>query len=399
MARFKYTVISRAGDLSHGKIDADSKELARKRLQQKRLQVVRLSRDWASIEITASKVSIKEMVVFTRQLAAMTDAGLPLTRTLGILYEQAESKKMRTVIQQILVSVESGETLSAALAHHPGTFPDMYVKLVLAGESSGEMASSLEKLADFLERSEEINQRVKGAFVYPIMVTLITMIAMGILYVFVIPAFEEMFKELPTLPTLTRINLKVSQVVRSSPLLVLAGLVGAIAGIRYAFVNPITRSLVDRWGLMLPVIGNVIRKSAIARFSSTLATLLGSGVTLIDALLLCSDTAGNSVVKGSIDDARRAVIEGSDLASPLRRGKVFPPMVTSMIKVGEETGGLQEMLNKVSEFYEKDVKATIDGALEMIKPATMIFLALLVGMVLISVYLPLFDTMVSFGAD
>lgn len=397
MARFKYQVISRSGDLSRGKIEADTKEIARQRLQQKRLQVVALSRDWASMEITAKKVKTKELVVFTRQLAAMTDAGLPLSRTLAILYEQAETKKMRSIVQQIVISVESGESLSMAMAHHPGTFSTMYTKLVLAGETSGKTALTLERLATFLERADEINSRVRGAFIYPLMVTFITGIALGVLYTFVIPAFEEMFKDLPTLPWLTQVNLSISRLVRGHPFLVLGGMAGSIAALRYAFINPVTRAIFDRWGLEVPVMGTVIRKASIARFTSTLATLLSSGVRLLDALVLCADTAGNIVVKRAIDGARKAVAEGSDLATPLRRSKVFPPMVTSMIAVGEETAQMQVLLNKVAEFYEKDVKQTIDGALEMIKPLTMVFLAVLVGMVLVSVYLPLFDTMVNFG--
>jgi type IV pilus assembly protein PilC len=294
----------------------------------------------------------------------------------------------------MLIAVESGDMLSSAMAKHPKTFPNLYVKLVLAGEISGKMDVTLEEVASLLERTEETKARVKSALIYPIGVLAITCIALLVLYLFVLPRFEVMFRDLgPDLPSFTRINLRISHLLREQPLVMGAFLVASIFGMRYTFANPVTRAVIDRWGLKFPVLGRVILKAAVARFTRTLATLLSSGVNLMDAMALCADTADNGVVKSAIMKARGSISDGADIASPLRKSGIFPPMVTSMIKVGQETGDLETMLRKVAEFYEKDVRVTVDAAVELIKPMAIVFLAVIVGSVLISVYLPLFSSL------
>jgi type IV pilus assembly protein PilC len=397
MAKFRYTALSPANDMVKGIIEADSAPLARDLLRAQRLTVVKLNQDWASIEFGVRKVKMQELVVFTRQLSAMIDAGLPISRCFAVLHAQAESRALQKVIHQLLMSVEGGDSMSNAMARHPRTFPKMYVKLVHAGESSGKVVETLEEVATFLERHEEINARIKGAVVYPVAVGCITMGALLILYKFVIPNFEDMFLELESIPWLTGVNLKISHIVRDSPWHLAGGALSMFFGFRLALKNPVTRMMIDRWGLHLPVIGTVMRKAAIARFSRTLATLLKSGTNLMEAMALTADAVGNEVIRQTIRDARQSVAEGSSIAEPLKRSKVFPGMATSMIEVGQESGDLEHMLEKVADFYEKDVTRSIDAALELIKPATMVLLAVLVGGVLISVYIPMFDAMMSFG--
>jgi type IV pilus assembly protein PilC len=398
MALYRYKAISRAQDVVDGTIEASSPAEARDLLRGQRMSVLKLSRDWKSIEIGgAKKVKIQDLIVFTRQMSAMIDAGLPITRALAVLVQHTESKLLRRIIREVLMGIEGGDSVATAMARHPETFPPMYTKLVHAGESSGNLVSTLEEVAIFLERQEEINSRIKGAVVYPAAIGGITVAALLVLYTFVIPAFEEMFTDLEELPWLTEINLVASQFVRNSPH-ILAGTAFAIAmGVYLLFKNKAMQALLDRWGLKMPIVGPVMSKAAIARFARTMSTLLKSGTNLMEAMLLTADAVGNRVVRQVILDARTAVAEGSSIADPLTRSGVFPGIATSMIQVGQDSGRLDEMLGKIAVFYEKDVARATEAALELIKPITMVILALVIGSVLISVYLPMMDAMMTFG--
>lgn len=393
MPRYKYKVISATGEPITGIIAADSIEAAQRLLAVKRLQVVEIKRDWKSISLVPERVKTQELIAFARQFSTLMRSGISLTRALVILRDQAESQTMRQIIQQIIVSVESGNSLTSALEAHPKTFPRIFINMVHAGEASGKLDEVFREIAGYLERSEEINSRIKSALVYPIIVSVVALIALAILYNFVIPQFEILFEDLPELNLLTAINIKISHFVRSNQALILIGFAAIIMGIRALLKAALTRRVIDRWGLHLPILGNAIRKTAIARIARTLSTLISSGVSLLDAMTLTAETAGNVIIKESIEDARKSVSQGSSLYRPLQESGQFPPMVTGLIRIGEETGDLENMLKIIADDYEKEAHRTIDAAVELIKPLLMLVLGCIVAIVLLSIYLPIISAM------
>lgn len=394
MAKFKYTAIGPDDDIIHGTIEAPSKEIVKQQLRRKRLQIIKIQRDWKSIELTRNRVSPAELTIFTRQLATMSRAGIPLNRALEIMIDQTDSKYFAAVLEQALVDVESGDQLSAALRRHPNVFNTLYINMVVAGEISGESEGIYSRLADFIERSNELRKQVITALSYPAIILCVAFSAVLALYYFVIPQFEGMFEAAGSLPLPTRINMTASRLLREHPLVFFGGLGGIVAGFIALLKNPATRYLIDRHGLKIPLFGPIFRKTAIARFSRTLSTLLSSGVDLLEALALTADTSGNAVIRKAVNDARQDIYGGARIAAALKRTGQFPAMVTHMIQVGEESGSVDEMLLHVAEHYESDVRTTVDAAVKTLEPMMIVGLGLIVGSILVSIYVPMFSTMV-----
>lgn len=337
-------------------------------------------------------VGTKELAVFTRQLATLLRAGMPLLRGLEVLARQERSQVLRRVIEALAEAIKSGGTLSEALAQHPHVFDRLYINMVKAGEAGGMLEAVLDRLARFQEKSLQLKGKITTALVYPLIVMVVAGFILAGLLVFVVPKFNQIFADLlkgAPLPPLTQLVLTVSDTVKNHYLVVL-GVSAALGLAGWAFRRtPGGARLLDTWTVKLPLFGELILKAIIARFGRTLGTLLSSGVPILPALLITRDTCGNSRVADAITEVHDRVKEGAPVARPLEATQVFPPMVTSMIDVGEHTGQLSEMLGKVAELYEDEVDNAVAGLSALIEPILILFLALIVGTIVIALFLPI----------
>jgi len=395
MADFVWEAKSRTGELRKGVMEAETQAAVESRLRQQQLSPVKVRRKgkFGAFQF-GSGVSPKEIVVFTRQFATMIDAGLPLVQCLDILANQQENKIFQGALKDIKAHVEEGATFSDALRRHPRIFDDLYANLVQAGEVGGILDTILNRLAIYIEKNVKLVRQVRGAMVYPFTVLIIAIIVMSVLLTFVIPAFENMFKDFGSkdeLPKLTKWVVMFSHgFVSYLPLIVLVSIAG-VTGFVYTYRTPGGKRVVHRIMLQLPIIGSVLRKIAVARFTRTLGTLLQSGVPILDALDIVAKTAGNVVVSEAILYARQRISEGRNMAEPLIESKVFPSMVVQMIAVGEQTGALDQMLNKIADFYEEEVDVAVAALTSLLEPIMMVGIGGMVGVVLIAMYLPIFD--------
>lgn len=337
-------------------------------------------------------VDDKDIVIFTRQFSTMIDAGLPLVQALDILSTQVENKFLAKTLETIKTDVESGSTYADALKKHPKAFTDLYANMVAAGESGGILDTILNRLAAYMEKAMKLRKKVKGAMVYPIVVSSIAVICIAVIMIFVVPTFSKMFTQMGgTLPLPTLLVIKLSNF--------LAGLGGMLTGVAiFAFIIGFKQirktekgqAVTDGIFLKLPVFGIMLRKVAVAKFTRTLGTLISSGVPILDGLEITAKTAGNKVIEYAVMDVRQAISEGKTLAEPLMKSKVFPPMVTHMIAVGESTGALDAMMNKIADFYDDEVDASVNNLTAMMEPMLMVFLGGSVGFIVIAMYLPIF---------
>jgi len=337
-------------------------------------------------------VDDKDIVIFTRQFATMIDAGLPLVQALEILSTQVENKFLAKTLAAIKDDVESGATYADALKKHPKAFTDLYANMVAAGESGGILDTILNRLAAYIEKAMKLKKKVKGAMVYPIVVSSIAVICIAVIMIFVVPTFSKMFTQMGgTLPLPTLFVMKLSNF--------LAGMGGLLTGLTIvAFIIALKQvrktekgqAVTDRAFLRLPIFGMLLKKVAVAKFTRTLGTLISSGVPILDGLEITAKTAGNKVIEYAVMDVRSAVSEGKTLAEPLMKSKVFPPMVTHMIAVGEQTGALDTMMNKIADFYDDEVDNAVSNLTAMMEPMLMVFLGGSVGFIVIAMYLPIF---------
>ena len=337
-------------------------------------------------------VDDKDIVIFTRQFATMIDAGLPLVQALEILSTQVENKFLAKTLAAIKDDVESGATYADALKKHPKAFTDLYANMVAAGESGGILDTILNRLAAYIEKAMKLKKKVKGAMVYPIVVSSIAVICIAVIMIFVVPTFSKMFTQMGgTLPLPTLFVMKLSNF--------LAGMGGLLTGLTIvAFIIALKQvrktekgqAVTDRIFLRLPIFGILLKKVAVAKFTRTLGTLISSGVPILDGLEITAKTAGNKVIEYAVMDVRSAVSEGKTLAEPLMKSKVFPPMVTHMIAVGEQTGALDTMMNKIADFYDDEVDNAVSNLTAMMEPMLMVFLGGSVGFIVIAMYLPIF---------
>jgi len=396
MPDFVWKARSSAGMVVKGEMTAPNEfaVMARlKRMKYVNIKVKKKPKDlFENVSFLQPKVPTKEIVIFTRQFATMIDAGLPLIHCLEILANQQQNRTFKKVLTEVKQSVEGGNTLADSLKKHPKIFDDLFVNLVRAGETGGVLDTILRRLSTFLEKSEALKRKVKGAMVYPVVMLIVAVAVVAILLVFVIPVFKEMFagagQKLPA-PTLFVIGL--SEFVRDYIIHMIVVLGMVVYGLRRYYNTPSGRLVFDSLALKTPGLGDLLQKVAVARFCSTLGTMLSSGVPIMDALAVTARTAGNQVIEKAVLSARKAVSEGRFMADPLMETGVFPGMVIRMIAVGEATGALDAMLAKISEFYESEVDTAVQSLTQLLEPIMIVFLGGVCGGMVIAMYLPIFS--------
>jgi type IV pilus assembly protein PilC len=392
MATFTYTARALNGQLKSATIEAGSREEVVQQLRKQRLTVVKV--DEQAKKKATGKIAMRDIVIFTRQFATMINAGLPLVQALDILAKQSENPSLKEVTRQVVFDVESGHTVADALRKHPKAFSDLYVNMVAAGEAGGILDTILLRLAVFLEKNDALIRKVKGAMIYPGVILSVAVIAIGVLLLFVIPVFKEMFASVGmSLPLPTRVVIALSEFLQNYWYMVAGGIAGAIFLLKRYYATNDGRRKIDASLLKFPILGDVLRKSAVSRFTRTLGTLISSGVSILEGLEITAKTAGNRVIQDAIMESRASIAGGESIAAPLQKSAVFPPMVISMIAVGEQTGGLDEMLSKIADFYDEEVDAAVSGLLAMMEPVMIVFLGVVVGGMVVSMYLPIFDMM------
>lgn len=396
MAVFLWEGKDRTGNVQKGEITAENEAAVRMQLRAKRVTPTRISLKPKSLfsgkmGARQQKITVKDVVLFTRQFSTMIDAGLPLVQGIEILASQQTNKSFKQVLTDIRETVEGGSTFADALKRHPKVFDELYVNLVAAGEVGGILDTILNRLSIHMEKAEALKKKVKGAMIYPAIVMVVATGVITILLVFVIPIFAKMFAEFgKELPAFTQLVINISNFMKTwiVPIIAACGLAG-YAFKRY-YATPKGRALVDDLALKAPVFGDLIRKVAVARFTRTLGTMISSGVPILDGLDIVARTAGNKTIQTAIEQVRKSVSEGRNFAEPLSETGVFPPMVVQMIAVGESTGALDAMLGKIADFYDEEVDAAVDALTTMLEPALMVFLGGTVGSLVVAMYLPIF---------
>lgn len=341
--------------------------------------------------LRSGRLGTRDLAIFTRQFATMINAGLPLMQCLEIQTQQTDKAGFKRVLREIMDDVEGGATLAEALRKQKGTFTTLYVNMVEAGESGGALDVILVRLANYLEKAAALARKIRGAMIYPAMIIFVAIIAVTVILIVVIPVFSKLFAEFGAeLPLATRIVIGISDILRKYfwVFIILVG--GLIFALRAIYQRDAGKLAIDRMLLRLPVMGDLVRKTAIARFSRTLSTLLSSGVPILDALDTTARTAGNKVVENAVRAARLSISEGETIAGPLSREQVFPPMVVQMISIGEATGGLDDMLAKIADFYDAEVDAAVENLTAALEPIIMVFLGVVIGGIVIAMYLPIF---------
>ena len=390
MATFSYTARAAKGELKSATIEATSREEAISQLRKQRLNVIKI--DEQQKRKKPGKVSMRDIVIFTRQFSTMINAGLPLVQAMGILADQSENPSLREITKQVVFDVESGNTVADALRKHPTAFSELYVNMVAAGEAGGILDTILMRLAVFMEKNDALVRKVKGAMIYPGVIMTVAAGAIIVLLVFVIPTFQRMFAEAGiALPLPTQIVIGMSQALQSYWWAAILGVVGIVYSVKKYYATNDGKLVIDRLMLKAPVLGDVLRKSAVSRFTRTLGTLIGSGVSILDGLEITAKTSGNRVIQDAIMESRASIAGGETISAPLKKSQVFPPMVISMINVGEQTGGLDEMLTKIADFYDEEVDAAVSGLLSLMEPVMIVFLGVVVGGMVVAMYLPIFD--------
>jgi type IV pilus assembly protein PilC len=394
MPAFVWKGKNRDGKTVSGERVADTKEAVMALLRREQILVSSVKEKGKEVALPklSGSVPAKDLAVFTRQFSVMIDAGLPLVQCLEILGNQQENKTFAKILQQTRMDVESGSTLADAMRKHPKAFDELFVNMIAAGEAGGILDTILKRLAVYIEKAVKLKAQVKGAMVYPVAVIGIAAIVIAVILWKVIPTFAAMFEGLGAqLPLPTRIVIALSNwFVRILPFLVILIVAGVFAFKRY-YATYSGRRVIDRIILKMPVLGVLMQKIAVARFCRTLATLISSGVPILDGLEITARTAGNAIIEDAIMAVRKGVEGGLTLAQPLKESKVFPNMVVQMIGVGEQTGALDAMLSKIADFYEEEVDQAVANLLTLMEPVMILFLGTTVGGIVISMYLPLFD--------
>lgn len=392
MPMYAYTARSVGGELKSASIEAPTRDDVVTQLRRQRLTLVKIEDESKKKGKRMGRVKTRDIVIFTRQFSTMINSGLPLVQALDILSKQTENKTLASVTREVVFDVESGHTLADALRKHPKAFTDLYVNMVAAGEAGGILDTILMRLAFFMEKNDALVRKVKGAMIYPGVIMSVAAIAVVTLLLFVIPVFEKMFGSVGlALPLPTRVVIGMSQVLKGYWWLIGGVIAGGVAMLKKYYATPDGRLRIDKILLQVPILGDVLRKSAVSRFTRTLGTLISSGVSILDGLEITAKTAGNRVIQDAIMASRASIAGGDTIAQPLAKSAVFPPMVISMISVGEQTGGLDEMLSKIADFYDEEVDAAVSGLLAALEPLMIVFLGVIVGGMVVAMYLPIFD--------
>jgi type IV pilus assembly protein PilC len=396
MTRFAWEGKNRGGGAVSGEMEAPSEAFVLAQLRREQVQPLKIRKKSADLGIRLpwkgeKKVGGKEMAIFTRQFATMIDAGLPLVQCLDILGLQQENPTFKKVILKIKEDVESGSTFADALSKHPKVFDSLFVNLVAAGEVGGMLDTILTRLADYIEKAMKLAKKIKGAMVYPSTILAVAVVVTVVLLVYVIPIFAKMFSDFgQALPGPTQFVLALSDFTRKYFLLVIVFIFLLVAAFRWYYRQETGRRNVDRLLLRLPVVGSLLQRIAVARFSRTLGTMVSSGVPILESMDIVAKTAGNKIIEEAILKARVSISEGKTIAEPLADSKVFPPMVTQMVAVGEATGALDAMLNKIADFYDDEVDSAVEAMTALLEPMLMVFLGVVIGGLVIAMYLPVF---------
>jgi len=419
MAIFNYVAIDKDGKESKGRLEASGNQDAMEQMRQKGLYPISINEEKdkgngsplrsreipggpkpakSVLSLSFGGVSAKQITVFTRQLATLIGSGLPLVRALYVLERQEKSGVLKTTIRGLAEQVEGGSSFSEALSKFPKAFPPLYVNTVKAGEAGGVLEVVLTRLAEFAEKSQRLEGRIKSAMVYPALVLTMALSVLGFLITFIVPKFLQIFKEMDVeLPVMTKVLLVVSDFARSKWYIGIGSIVLLIVLWNVLYRLPVTKLLIDKGKLEIPVMGQLLRKIAIARFSRPLGTLLSSGVPILQSLMVSKDTTGNEAMARSIVVVHDAVREGETIAKPLLKAGLFPAMAVNMISVGEETGALDQMLLKVADVYDEEVDVTVTGLMSLLEPFLIIGLGMIVGFIVIAMFMPLFQLVTALG--
>jgi type IV pilus assembly protein PilC len=398
MPKFQYEGVNASGQKTKGEFEAINQQAAMSKLKAQQIKPTLVKEKQGldfSMELKIPwfkpKVREKDLVLFTRQFATMIDAGLPLVQCLDIQSQQAENPTFREQLKDIKATVEAGSTFADALKKHPATFDDLFCNLIAAGEVGGILDTILGRLATYIEKASKLKKQVKGAMVYPSAVIVVAIIVVTVILWKVIPVFSQMFTAFgAALPAPTVFVMNLSKFVQKYILLMFAAAIGLFFGGRWLLGYKPARKHIDDISLKIPVLGPLIRKVAVARFTRTLGTMITSGVPILDALDICARTAGNMTIEAAILKVRSSISEGKTIAEPLAETKVFPPMVVQMISVGEATGALDTMLGKIADFYDEEVDSAVGALTSLIEPALMVVLGGIIGGLVIAMYLPIF---------
>jgi type IV pilus assembly protein PilC len=405
---YAYKVRDRQGKLVTGTLEAESVAIVAGKLRQMGYTPVsiensgtrKLSAKEIKIPGFSGRIKLKEVAVFSRQFATMINSGLTLLRSLSILADQTENKELARIIGEVRRDVERGSALSVALAKHPKAFSRLYVAMVRSGETGGSLDAVLQRLATTIEQQVDLRRKVKSAMTYPIVVGVIVVLILIAMLIFVVPMFKGMYSDLDAkLPAPTLVLLAVSSAFKKFFPLVFAAVGGGVWALKRYVGTPPGRHRWDAFKLRAPVFGQLVHKTALARFSRSLAALVRAGVPILDALEIVSETAGNMVLAEAVADTQAAVKAGDSLARPLEAHPVFPPMVTQMIAVGEETGALDELLEKIADFYDSEVEATVAALTSLIEPLLIVVMGVCVGGMVIALYMPMFSIITKIGGN
>ncbi len=399
MPSFAYKAKMLSGTITEGKVEAKDKKAAVEQLRSQKLIPLEISESSKSLaEIIAGinplkpKVKAKELVLFSRQLSTLVSAGVPLVQGLTILEEQVETKVFKEIIHAIREDIEAGQSITDALSKHPSTFEELYVSMIKAGEVGGILDVILERLSSYLEATEELKGKVKSAMMYPLVVSTIAGGVTVFLLIFVIPTFQKIFAGFGAeLPTITQVVITASDFLKKFWYMVIITPIGLVMGLKYYRKTDAGKLMTDRLSLKLPVFGMILRKVAVAKFTRTLATLIKSGVPILQAMETVAKTSGNKVIEIAVMSSRESIKEGERIATPLKKAQVFPPMVVQMVSIGEETGNLDAMLAKIADFYDSEVDAAVKALTSMIEPLIIVAMGLVIGFIVIAMFMPMFS--------
>jgi len=389
------------GKVVKGEYSAENRDELFRHLRSKGIIIIKVKKKPKKLSLKmGTGIKAEDITNFARQFSAMISAGLPLIQCLNILSEQTENPNFKTVLLAVTESVEGGNSLADSLAKHPKVFPDLFINMIAAGEIGGILDTILLRLATFLEKAAALKRKIKGAMMYPVVISVVAVIAVAALLIFVIPVFSSMFADFGAeLPKPTQMVVDMSEFLKTPKkiLPVIGVLVVAVIAFTKYKATPKGRYNVDKLILKLPVMGDLAKKSVIAQFSRTLGTLLSSGVSILEALDITAKTAGNMVIRRALESMISSISEGKTITEPMKATGIFPPMVVQMVAVGEESGGLDQMLNKIADFYDEEVNAAVETLTSIMEPIIIVVLAIVMGGTLIAMYLPMFDMINAVG--
>ena len=385
-----------------GEMEAPSEDVVRSELVRRKITSAKIKKKpkdlFENVSFMQPKVKGSDIIIFCRQFSTMIDAGLPIIQCLDILYAQNDNKTFKKMLKDVKSNVESGQTLAEAMRKYPKQFDDLFVNMISAGEAGGILDMILRRLSAYLEKAAKLKAKIKGGMTYPLVTIVIAIVVVAIIMVFVIPVFEEMFSGMGSaLPAATQFVVKLSRAIKSNIFYIIGATIIFIYAIRRFYKTEKGKTLMDDYVLKVPLFGDLIRKAAVAKFTRTTGTMLSSGVAILDALEIVAKTAGNKTIEKAVLDTRTAIAEGRTMSDPLAESGVFPSMVCQMIAVGESTGALDAMLTKIADFYEEEVDQAVENLTSLIEPFMIVFLGVVIGGLVVSMYLPIFKMAAALG--